>query len=63
PEGADILVNGIFEGTTPATLDLSSTVHEIEVRLRGYAPWRRRVNIEKVHRIEVNLNPKAVGRR
>ncbi|MCP4660226.1 MAG: PEGA domain-containing protein, partial [bacterium] len=46
PEGADILVNGIFEGTTPATLDLSSTVHEIEVRLRGYAPWRRRVNIE-----------------
>lgn len=61
PEGAEILINGIFEGKTPKTLDLSASVHEIEIRLRGYAPWIRRVNIESGRRIEAVLDPVARG--
>jgi len=61
PEGAEILINGIFEGKTPNTLNLSADVHEIEIRLRGYAPWVRRVKVESGRRVDAVLDPVARG--
>ncbi len=62
PEGADVVVGGIYHGTTPLTLDLSLGAHEIEIKLRGYAPWNYRVNVEPGRKIDAVLSPGRMGR-
>ena len=42
PAGADIILNGIYMGTTPKTLQLAQEIHEIQIVLEGYQPWSRR---------------------
>lgn len=61
PAGAEITINNIYYGKTPTRLDLSVGVHEIELRLPGYAPWRHRVNVVPGAGIEVVLSPQAQG--
>ncbi len=61
PEGADVVIGGIYYGTTPLTLDLSLGAHEIEIKLRGYAPWSYRVNIEPGRKIDAVLSPRRAG--
>jgi len=55
PEGADVLLGGVWVGSTPAELELSIGVHEIEIARPGYVTWRRQVKVEPGTRIEVNL--------
>ena len=43
PPGADLLVDGVPRGTTGRTLRLEARPHMIEVRLKGYAPFRTTV--------------------
>ncbi len=57
PEGADIVIGGIFYGTTPMVHDLSLGTHDIEIKLRGYAPWSYRVKVEPGRKIEAVLSP------
>lgn len=57
PEGADVTVSGIYYGKTPLDLDLSLGVHEVEMKLPGYAPWRHRVNVGPDSTIEAVLSP------
>jgi len=41
PEGAEILVDGKFLGTTPSTVQLSPGSHLISFGKTGYQPWQR----------------------
>jgi len=59
PEGAEVVVSGIYQGTTPVTIQLMMGVHEIEIRKRGYAFWRKRVKVEPDFRLDVHLSPDA----
>lgn len=59
PEGAEVVVGGIFQGTTPVTVQLMMGVHEIEIRKAGYALWRKRVKVEPDFRLDVHLSPDA----
>lgn len=55
PEGADVLIGGVWVGSTPAEIELSIGLHEVEIARPGYLPWRRQVRVEPGTRIEVNL--------
>lgn len=55
PEGADVLVGGVWVGSTPTEIELSIGVHELEIDRPGYRTWRRQVKVEPGTRIEVNL--------
>jgi curli biogenesis system outer membrane secretion channel CsgG len=59
PAGADIILNGIYMGKTPKTLQLALEIHEIEVVLEGYQPWIRRFRAEPGKGIEATLVPKV----
>lgn len=59
PEGAEVVIAGVYEGTSPVTVHLMMGVHEIVLRKAGYAPWRRRVNVEPDFRLDVHLSPDA----
>ncbi len=55
PEGADVLIGGVWLASTPAVIELSIGVHEVEVARPGYVTWRRQVKVEPGTRIEVSL--------
>ncbi len=58
PPGAEVLVDGRVKGRTPLDLDdVEPGHHDVEVRARGYAPYRRSVELERgAHsRVEVTL--------
>jgi len=57
PAGADVILNGIYMGKTPITLQLALDIHEIQVVLAGYEPWSRRFRTEPGKGIEVSLVP------
>jgi hypothetical protein len=58
PAGADVILNGIFMGKTPITLQLTTGIHEIKVVLPGYEPWSRRFNAQSGKAgMDVNLVP------
>jgi hypothetical protein len=60
PAGADVIIGGIHYGTTPMTLDLSLGAHEVEIKLRGYAPWNYRVLVEPGRKVDAVLSPRGV---
>lgn len=45
PAGADIVIDGASVGVTPATLQLSPGLHEIEIHASGYQNWKRRMRV------------------
>jgi formylglycine-generating enzyme required for sulfatase activity len=45
PAGADVLVDGELQGTTPATLELTAGERAIELRLSGYNAWRDQIMV------------------
>ena len=55
PEGADILVDGVFLGNIPATLRLTAGTHLVVVRIRGQTDWIRHVTVLKES--QVSLTP------
>jgi hypothetical protein len=61
PAGADVLVNGVYMGRSPMTLQLTLDSHEVGIELAGHDSWRRRVKVQPGLRIEVNLIPKVYG--
>ena len=40
PAGAEVLVDGVPAGVTPATIEVTAGQRELEVRLPGYNAWR-----------------------
>ena len=57
PAGADIILNGAYVDKTPYTLRLKEAVHEVELVVRGYRPWKQRVSVQAGTVIDVNLIP------
>lgn len=45
PPGAEIFVDGELMGQTPASLQLSSGQHSVELRKKGHSPSRKKVSI------------------
>jgi len=43
PAGADIKIDGVFMGNTPAQLPLKGEVCEISLELQGYKPWKNKM--------------------
>ena len=62
PDGADVLIGGVWVGSTPAELELSIGIHEIEISRPGYVPWKRQVRVKPGTRVEVNLARQEGGR-
>lgn len=59
PAGADVILNGIFMGKTPKTLEVADDIHEIKIVLRGYEPWVRRFRVKAGEGIEATLVPET----
>ena len=62
PDGADILIGGVWVGSTPAELELSIGIHEIEISRPGYVSWKRQVRVKPRTRVEVNLARSTTSR-
>jgi archaellum component FlaF (FlaF/FlaG flagellin family) len=45
PDGADILVDGKYVGSTPSTLQLAPGDHTVSVKRNGYTTWSRTVHV------------------
>ncbi len=45
PDGAKVYVDGSYRGRTPLAIGLRAGLHEVELRLDGYEPYRARVQI------------------
>ncbi len=59
PSGASVLVNNVYIGSTPLTLELEVGVQEITIDYPKHTLWRNRVKVEPGLKIEVNLVPGA----
>ncbi len=46
PQGADILIDGAFVGSTPSTLRVTPGHHAIEIRTPGYRSWTRTMVVD-----------------
>lgn len=55
PEGADVVIGGVWLGSTPTEIELSIGLHSIEISKPGYHPWRREVKVQPGTRVEINL--------
>lgn len=55
PEGATVLVDGEARGTSPVTLELPAKPHVIQLRLDGYAGFRKRLEPKANFRQSVNV--------
>ena len=45
PDGAEILIDGKFVGSTPSTLQLQSGEHTISLKKVGYTLWERTISL------------------
>jgi formylglycine-generating enzyme required for sulfatase activity len=55
PAGATIRAGDETLGVTPATVPVVAGTTELEVRLEGYKPWRRRLTVEAGQQVELPL--------
>ncbi|WP_456444850.1 PEGA domain-containing protein [Oceanithermus sp.] len=45
PGGAKVFIDGAYRGRTPLVLELRPGMHDVELRLEGYEPYRARVQV------------------
>jgi hypothetical protein len=43
PDGADILIDGNFVGSTPSSISVPAGEHVVGIRIAGYSPWERTI--------------------
>jgi hypothetical protein len=58
PAGADVLVDGIFRGTTPCTLPLPARPLLLRIERQGRQPWERTITPDAGMRLKPALEPK-----
>lgn len=61
PEGADIEIDGLFVGNTPAQIEVEPGVRTVRVSLAGHTPWQRDMQIVPGARINATLEPIATA--
>ncbi len=61
PNGASILVNGVLESATNATISLAPDTYDIQIKKQGYQTWNKRLTItkEEVTKVDATLFPSA----
>lgn len=47
PEGADVEIDGLFEGNCPLETKLAPGVHEVKISLPGYELWEKKVRVSQ----------------
>lgn len=47
PEGAEIMVDGKFVGSTPSSLSLKPGDYTISISKSGHAPWERKMSFDR----------------
>jgi PEGA domain len=57
PKGAEIYVDGQFEGQTPATLRLPSGLHHFEVKFSGDQKWGRDLDVLAGSKLSLDATP------
>jgi PEGA domain len=57
PEGADILIDGVFRGNTPQTVPMPMQEVEVRIQRTGYQPWVRRLTATPEMKIQPALMP------
>lgn len=63
PGGAEVEIDGAFYGNTPGLIKLTPGLHTITVRVAGYAPWKRDLNIAPGSSLTVKAALEEKGRR
>jgi hypothetical protein len=63
PGGAEVEIDGAFYGNTPGLIKLSPGLHTITVRVAGYAPWKRDLNIAPGSNLTVKATLEKTSRR
>ena len=63
PGGAEVEIDGAFYGNTPGLIRLSPGLHTITVRVAGFAPWKRDLNIAPGSNLTVKATLETSGRR
>lgn len=53
PAGAEVYIDGDFFGSTPMEHSLSAGKHEIELRKKGHAPWKRQLTVNAGARAKI----------
>lgn len=61
PAGAEIRVDGSFEGSTPSKILLQPGAHTITVTRPGFKPWQRVINVEPNSEKTLNALLEAEG--
>jgi hypothetical protein len=56
PDGADIVVDGKFSGSTPSTLQLSAGNHKLTLTSKGFHNWERTISVSPGGTITVNAS-------
>lgn len=61
PNGAQILINGLLESATNATISLPPESYDVEIKKEGLLSWKKRLIIKKeeVTKVDVALFPAA----
>lgn len=54
PEGAEIMINDKFAGSTPSTLQLKLGEYKISVKKAGYATWERTITLSSGSNITID---------
>ncbi|MEY2881320.1 MAG: hypothetical protein RLZZ15_3700 [Verrucomicrobiota bacterium] len=57
PPGADIELNGLYVGTTPAEIEMEEGVQSLRVLLSGYRPWEKRLKVTADLKVSPALAP------
>lgn len=56
PPGAELYVDGAFEGQTPATLRLKSGLHRVEVKFSEKQKWARDLDVLRDSKLTLNAS-------
>lgn len=56
PDGADIILDGKFVGSTPSTLSLESGDHQVQVKASGFKVWEKSLSIASEGQITLNAH-------
>lgn len=53
PNGAEVDFDGLYEGKTPFTLEVTPGIHEVTFTYPGYHTWKKKIRIQK----DMEINP------
>ena len=56
PDGADILVDGKYSGSTPSTIRIAAGDHSISVEKAHFASWKRTMSVAAGESVNVNAS-------